>query len=85
MAQACAENDDSRLREALALAESWEEDDSWYTANAKARIARCLAGKALSAEARSLLEPAKDTLAAQLGPTSRDYLEIGRLLEELGS
>lgn len=82
-AEACSGDDDSRLGEALDLAYSWEEDDSWYTANAKARVARCFVEKGRSTEARSLLEPAEETLEAQLGVTSRDYLEIRRLLEEL--
>ena len=81
--QACDTDDPSRLDEALELARSWQEDDSWYTANAKARIARCFVERGRESDARSLLEPAALTLEAQLGPTSRDYQEIHRLLNGL--
>ncbi len=81
--QACDTDDPSRLDEALELARSWQEDDSWYTANAKARIARCFAERGRASDARSLLEPAASTLEAQLGPTSRDFQEIRRLLDGL--
>ena len=82
-AQACATGDRSRLDEALELARSWQEDDSWYTANSKARIARCFAEQGRASDAISLLEPAAGTLEAQLGPTSRDFQEIRRLLDGL--
>ena len=77
--RACAGNEPALLPQALELAHSHQERDSWYTANAKARIARCFVEHGMSTEARSLLEPAEQTLKAQLGPTSRDYLEIRRL------
>ncbi len=62
-------------REAWDLIQGSPQGDSWATANAKVRIARCFLQQGLLAEAETLLLTARQVLAAQLGEGHSDTRE----------
>ena len=57
--------------------------DSWMTAVAKVRVARCLAEQRLFDDAEALLLPALDVIAAQLGDAHSETGKVRAALREL--